>query len=295
MFPDLRLLVVAVLAAIAGIGCGLGLFATFRVNHEPLMRFSEGGPPLQLAFDNRTALPEAASAIPARLPLDGGKVAPAPVLIPAPSVVEETPAEPAAPAAPQEETSEASGSADAPGETTIASATPADTSSPAVEDNKPTESEAEAVAMTAPSEAASNAAAASTVSEPVMQREASATDDQQPPAKPSTPPNTKQESKAVKTPAKPARTAAPVHRPAKVVRRRVPATAAVQPADQYAQPNYQQTAQTGYQAYQWTDPSAQARPTVRRVIVKKRQAVKRPAAATQSSLAGTAASVTGPE
>ena len=53
MFPNVRLMIVAILAAIAGIGSGLGLFATFRVNHEPLARFAEGSSPLQLAFDNR--------------------------------------------------------------------------------------------------------------------------------------------------------------------------------------------------------------------------------------------------
>ena len=41
MFPNVRLMVVAILAAIAGISCGLGLFATFRVNHEPLARLAE--------------------------------------------------------------------------------------------------------------------------------------------------------------------------------------------------------------------------------------------------------------
>ena len=45
MFPNVRLMVVAILAAITGISCGLGLFATFRVNHEPLARLAEGSPP----------------------------------------------------------------------------------------------------------------------------------------------------------------------------------------------------------------------------------------------------------
>ena len=72
MFLNVRLLVVAVLAAIAGITCGLGLFATFRVNHEPLARFSEGGPPLQLAFDNLAPGPDAALPMPARYPLNVG-------------------------------------------------------------------------------------------------------------------------------------------------------------------------------------------------------------------------------
>src|SRR5215469_15137876 len=82
MLPDIRLLAVAVLAAIAGISCGLGLFATFRVNHEPLVRFSEGGPPLQIALDNRSAA-EAGFPIAARLPFNNAaKPASTPVLIP---------------------------------------------------------------------------------------------------------------------------------------------------------------------------------------------------------------------
>ena len=52
MFPNFRLTIVAVLASIVGISCGLGLFAAFRVNHEPLARLSNGKPSLQLAFDN---------------------------------------------------------------------------------------------------------------------------------------------------------------------------------------------------------------------------------------------------
>src|SRR5260370_19658505 len=69
MFPNFRLLVVAVLAAIAGIACGLGLFATFRVNHEPLARFAEGGPPLQLVFDKLASMPDTAAPVAARYPL----------------------------------------------------------------------------------------------------------------------------------------------------------------------------------------------------------------------------------
>jgi hypothetical protein len=295
MFPNLRLLVVAVLAAIAGISCGLALFATFRVNHEPLMRFSEGGAPLQLAFDNRPALPEAASPIPARLPLDaGGKIASAPLLIPAPPAVEETPAGDGPVPAPQQG-SETSGS-DAAGEPTIASATPAAASGRAAEDNKPSQGEPEAVAITEPTEPASNGTAASAISEPVVEKNGpSAADDQQTPAKPSKALEIKEESKAVKTPVKAARTAAPVRRPAKLVRRRVPAAVTAQPADQFVQPTYQQPAQTSYQAYQWTDPSAQPRPTVRRATVKRHQAVKKPSPAAQSNLAGATAGVTGPE
>jgi hypothetical protein len=52
MFPNIRLVIVATMASIVGISCGLALFAAFRVNHEPLARFANGGPPLRLAFDD---------------------------------------------------------------------------------------------------------------------------------------------------------------------------------------------------------------------------------------------------
>jgi hypothetical protein len=48
MFPNLRLMVVAVLASILGISCALGLFAEFRVSHDSFLRESNAGTPLQL-------------------------------------------------------------------------------------------------------------------------------------------------------------------------------------------------------------------------------------------------------
>src|SRR5271166_2300935 len=88
MFPNVRLIVVAILAAITGIGCGLGLFATFRVNHEPLARLAEGSLPLQLAFDNRALGSDARAPLEARLPVNGAaKVISVPVIIATPTPV----------------------------------------------------------------------------------------------------------------------------------------------------------------------------------------------------------------
>jgi hypothetical protein len=70
MFPNVRLMVVAMLAAIAGIGCGLGLFATFRVNHEPLARLADGSPPLQLAFEKLGLNSELRAPLAAGLPVN---------------------------------------------------------------------------------------------------------------------------------------------------------------------------------------------------------------------------------
>lgn len=48
MFPNLRLMIVAVLASILGISCALGLFAEFRVSHNSFLRESNASTPLQL-------------------------------------------------------------------------------------------------------------------------------------------------------------------------------------------------------------------------------------------------------
>ena len=56
MFPNLRVMIAALLASIAGISCGLGALAAFRVNHQPFTRMQSANPPLQLAFG--TGLPE---------------------------------------------------------------------------------------------------------------------------------------------------------------------------------------------------------------------------------------------
>jgi len=80
MFPNIRLMIVTVLAAILGIGCGLGLFATFRVNHEPLALLSNGSVPLQLAWEKGEPAPKP-SPWGVRYPVNGGaKPIAAPVL-----------------------------------------------------------------------------------------------------------------------------------------------------------------------------------------------------------------------
>ena len=48
MFPNVRLMIVAVLASIMGIVCALGLFAEFRVSHDSFLRETNAGAPLQL-------------------------------------------------------------------------------------------------------------------------------------------------------------------------------------------------------------------------------------------------------
>jgi hypothetical protein len=52
MFPNVRLMIVAVLASILGISCALGLFAEFRVSHDSFLRESNASTPLQLGSND---------------------------------------------------------------------------------------------------------------------------------------------------------------------------------------------------------------------------------------------------
>ena len=55
MFPNIRLMIVAVLASILGISCALGLFAEFRVSHDSFLRESNASTPLQLGSGDAAA------------------------------------------------------------------------------------------------------------------------------------------------------------------------------------------------------------------------------------------------
>jgi hypothetical protein len=52
MFPNIRLMIVAVLASILGISCALGLFAEFRVSHDSFLRESNANAPMQLSAND---------------------------------------------------------------------------------------------------------------------------------------------------------------------------------------------------------------------------------------------------
>lgn len=62
MFPNVRLMIAAIAATVVALSCGFGLFATFRVNHEPLVRLPAATAPLQRVADNTGALPVPAAA-----------------------------------------------------------------------------------------------------------------------------------------------------------------------------------------------------------------------------------------
>jgi hypothetical protein len=52
MFPNVRLQIAALFVSVVALSFGFGVFAAFRVNHEPLGQLPASGPPLQLAAEN---------------------------------------------------------------------------------------------------------------------------------------------------------------------------------------------------------------------------------------------------
>ena len=52
MFPNVRLMIAAIITSIVALSCGFGVFAAFRVNHEPLVRLPPVTAPLQLIAGN---------------------------------------------------------------------------------------------------------------------------------------------------------------------------------------------------------------------------------------------------
>jgi hypothetical protein len=54
MFPNVRLMIAAMLASIVVLVCGFGMFAAFQVSHEPLGRLPSASAPQQLSADATT-------------------------------------------------------------------------------------------------------------------------------------------------------------------------------------------------------------------------------------------------
>ena len=52
MFPNVRLMIAAMLASVVALVCGFGMFAVFRVSHEPLARSPAAAASLRLVADN---------------------------------------------------------------------------------------------------------------------------------------------------------------------------------------------------------------------------------------------------
>ena len=49
MFPNVRLMIVAMFASVVALSCGFGVFAAFRINHEPLARLPAAATSLRFA------------------------------------------------------------------------------------------------------------------------------------------------------------------------------------------------------------------------------------------------------
>jgi hypothetical protein len=309
MFPNVRLMIVAILAAIAGIGCGLGLFATFRVNHEPLARFAEGSSPLQLAFDNRALGSDARAPLEARLPVDGAaKPISAPMIIatpsPAPSPAPNPAPNPASSAGPNAVPSAVPQPSEADSSIAGSSSVQQEPAGATAKDYSNTAS----LALAVPAEQSSV-----TLEAPGQQETAAALQDQQPAAAVPMPPATEQtaavdavaddqkvaakptkpgESKAAKPAARAPRVAL-ARRVAKAIRaRRAVAKVTPQPAYQYSQPTYTQPTYT-QPTYTWADGAAQASQPVKRVQIKRHRAAKKTMPAAQSNASAATAGLSG--
>ena len=289
MFPNVRLMAVAILAAITGISCGLGLFATFRVNHEPLARLAEGSPPLQLALNNRSLGSEAGAPLEAGLPgKDAARLISVPVIIAAPGR-EPSPAPSPAPSPVPSHTP-----SPAPEQSGADSALAGDSSV----QNAAAENQSKTASLAAPAEQFSTApeavapgrqeaavsdqqpAAAAATAPPTEQTATinAAAPDQQPAAKP----KKADESKAARPAAKTTRSA-PARRVAKTVRaRQTVAKTVAQPTYQYSQPAYTQPTYP-QPSYTWADGTAQAPQPIKRVQIKRHGTAKKATPAAQST------------
>jgi hypothetical protein len=297
MFPNVRLMAVTVLAAILGISCGLGLFATFRVNHEPLARLSDGGVSLQLAL-------EKAAPVPKLSPLVVG-YPPKPIVVPLlstqPASADAAAVQPTSAAVAMATVAIPGGGQTAAGEAAVPVApkvqpqpdvpvaTPAEPSiaaAPAGEAAVPDAAPAEPSIGAAPTaEVSQGAPAAQTVGEEEIakpaQNEKTAALATETPADKAAPANlTDERHKAAakeikKRQVKTIRPAPPPRRAAKVVRRRTQTNLAYQTTDQPSQPVSQP-------AYQWTDTASQTPQTVRRIVIKPRRVISKKTAPQQS-------------
>jgi hypothetical protein len=63
MFPNVRLLIAAIIASVVALSCGFAVFAALRVNREPLAGLPSAAPPLQLLASLSSSPPIAAAAV----------------------------------------------------------------------------------------------------------------------------------------------------------------------------------------------------------------------------------------
>ena len=159
MFPNVRLLIAAVVASVVALSCGFAVFATFRVNHEPLSRLAAGAAPLQLAAGNPmppAAIPAPADSFGNRFPLNNGDTAGASAQVAPPQPERDDSVEPPSAVATTAATT-----------TTAPETEPAEPAQPAPVAQAPA---AEPVAQTPEPDAKPNEVAATTPSEPPPHR-----------------------------------------------------------------------------------------------------------------------------
>lgn len=288
MFPNVRLMVAAILAAIAGIGCGLGLFATFRVNHEPLVRLAEGSPPLQLVFADLALGSNPRAPLQARLPVSGAAtVISVPVIVPTPGPAAEQAGGDAALAGDSgvEQAAVGTGAADPseqPSTASLATAVAPEQSSVTPEATAAAPSQQAAIAAAQDQQQAAPAAAATPTGE-----QTAATNPANDP-EPTSKPTGTSESKAAKPKATATRPAAQARRAAKTAARaRRTATTVAQSVYQYSQPTYSQPTYTG------TDGAARVSQPVKRVQIKRHRTAKKALPAAQSNPSATTAGLSG--
>jgi hypothetical protein len=153
MFPNVRVMIAAIIASLLGMSCGLAVFAAFSVNHDPFVRPPSSAPPLPLVLGYAAPGPEKDAAAPfgVRFPLNvpTGNGVPANI----PIVAHEDVAAPAEP------------SAEAP------AAVPAAPNAP---DESAKANNTTMTAVETPAEPAASEATTTQVSKPAPQREAAA-------------------------------------------------------------------------------------------------------------------------
>jgi hypothetical protein len=164
MFPNVRLMIAATLASVVALICGFGMFAVFRVSHEPFVRLPAATAPLLLVADNSVSLP---AGFAAGVPLDRRlQVEPRPgtaEAVNAPAAADEhsAPAETTAPAtAPAADTAapdpeETFATIDEPAEPPTASASPPSEAPAATTDSAPSGDPANVTATAGPDAAPS--------------------------------------------------------------------------------------------------------------------------------------------
>lgn len=282
MFPNVRLMIVAVLGSIMGISCALGLFAEFRISRDSFLRESSAAAPLQLSAGGPAAtLISTAATFGVRFAAQPSLPVPAATGAANPQRFDRTAAnDPAPPVSltrqePQPMAAPASSTPmTAPETTATSSPASAPAANPSQDDGlgsqqNPQANSADQLAAKSSDQAADRPA--EKPAESLADRTPAAS-----PEKPAVPSRTAPEVKI--TPQRAPDAAAKRHitvRHRPLIARRVPRPRPVAPA---------QTTYTAPQPiYQWAAPGLPAQPVRRRVIVKRTSAVREPEQPTQAS------------